>query len=116
LVASKAGNLWRYELFVGNVPGLNVGAEYNAQMTFSGVSAMAMAGVKPIAINCAMLVNPVATNAVKTAQLHSWWYEDIARIDPAQRYSDPPSAYISGVNQSSQRLFSLLTLCIMISS
>jgi len=53
----------------------------------------------------------LATNAVKTAQMHGWWYEDIARIDPAQRNSDPAHADISVVNESSQRLFSLLTLC-----
>jgi hypothetical protein len=30
LVAKKAGNLWRYEPFVGNVTGPIVGVEYNA--------------------------------------------------------------------------------------
>jgi len=74
-----------------------------------------MACVKPIAINSVMLVNPFATNAVKTAQIHSWWYEEIARIDPAQRNSDPPRTYISVVNELSQLLFSLLTLCIRLS-
>jgi len=76
---------------------------------------MVMARVKPIAINYAMFVNPFATNVVKTAQIHSWWYEEIARIDPAQRNSDPPRAYISVVNELSQRLFSSLTLCIRLS-
>jgi hypothetical protein len=33
-------------------------------------------------------------NAVKTAEIHSWWYEEIAMIDPAERNSDPPRAYI----------------------
>ena len=63
---------------------------------------MVMARVKPIAINYMMFVSPVATNVVKTVQIHSWWYEDIASIDPAQRNSDPPHAYISVVNKSSQ--------------
>jgi len=94
------------------VTGLIVGAEDNAQTTLSGVPAMVMARVKPIPIDNAMFVNPFATNAVKTAQIHSWWYEEIARIDPAQRNSHPPRAYISVVNELSQRLFSSLTLCI----
>jgi hypothetical protein len=106
------GNLWRYELFVDDVTGLIVGAEYNAQTTLSGVSVMVMAPVKAIAINYAMFVNPFATNGVKTAQIHSWWYEEIARIDPAQRNSDPPCAYVSVINELSQPLFSSLTLCI----
>ena len=79
-----------------------MGTGYNAQTTLSGVPAMVMAGVMPIAINYAMLVDIFATNAVKTAQIHSWWYEEIARIDPAQRNSDPPHAYILVVNESSQ--------------
>jgi len=84
------------------VTGLIVGAEYNTQTTLSSVPAMVMACVKPIAINYVMFVNPFATNAVKTTQIHSWWYEEIVRIDPAQRNSDPPRAYISVVNESSQ--------------
>jgi len=115
LVAWKAENLWRYEPFVDDVTGLIVGAEYNAQTTLSGVPAMVMARVKSIAINYAMFVNPFATNAVKTAQIHSWWYEEIARIGPAHRNSDHPCAYISVVNELSQRSFSLLTVCIMLS-
>jgi len=115
LVAWKAGNLWRYEPFVDEVTGLVVVAEYNAQTTLSGVPAMVMARVKHIAIDYVMFVNPFATNAVKTAQIHSWWYEEIARIDPAQRNSDPPRAYISVLNELSQRWFSSLTLCIRLS-
>jgi len=76
---------------------------------------MVMAHVKPIAINDAGFVNPFATNPVKTAQIHGWWNEEIARIEPAQRNSDPPRAYISVVNELSQRLFSSLTLCIRLS-
>jgi hypothetical protein len=76
---------------------------------------MVMARAKSIAINYAMFVNLFATNAVKTAQIDSWWYEEIARIDPAQSNSDPPRAYISVVNELSQRLFSSLTLCIRLS-
>jgi hypothetical protein len=58
---------------VNNVTGLIVGAEYNMQTTLSGVLAMVMACVKTIAINYAMFVNPLATNAVKTAPIDSWW-------------------------------------------
>jgi len=84
------------------VTGLIVCAEYNAQTTLSGVPAMVMACVQPIAINYAMFVNPFSTNVVKTAQIHSWWFEEIPRIDPAQRNSDPPHAYIAVVNELSQ--------------
>jgi len=92
--------------------GLIFSTEYNAQTTLSGIPAMVMECVKPIAINDAMFVNPFATNAVKTAQIHSWWYQEITRIDPAQTNSDPPCVYISVVNTLSQWLFSLLTLWI----
>jgi hypothetical protein len=92
--------------------GLIVGAEYNAQTTLSGVLAIVMARLKPIAINYVMFVNPFTTNVVKTAQINCWCYEEIARIDPAQRNSDGPGAYISVVKEFSQRLISSLTLCI----
>jgi len=49
------------------VTGLIVGTEYNAQTTLSGIPALVMARVKPIAINDAMFVNSFATNLVKTA-------------------------------------------------
>jgi len=110
LVAWKAGNQRRYEPCVDDVTGLIVSAEYNTQTTLSGVPAMVMACVKPIAIDYVMIVYPYATNAVKTAQIHSWWYVESARTDPAQRNSDPPHAYISVVNESSQQMFSSLTL------
>jgi len=115
LVAWKAGDLWRYAPFGDDVTGLIVSAEYNAQTTLSGVLAMLMARVKPMAIKYAMFVNLVATNAEKTTQIRCWWYGEIARIDPAQRNSDPLRAYISVVTESSQRLVSLLTLCIRLS-
>jgi hypothetical protein len=51
--------------------GLIISKEYNAQTTLSGVSAMVMAHVKPVAINYVMFVNPFAMNAVKTTQIHS---------------------------------------------
>jgi len=54
------------------VTGLIVGAEYHAQATLSGVPAMVMARVNHIASNYVMFVNPFATNAVKTTQIHSW--------------------------------------------
>jgi len=76
---------------------------------------MNMARVHPIAINYAMIVNHFATNAVKTAQIHCLWCEEIASINPAQRYCDPPHAYMLVVNELSQRLFSSLTLCIRLS-
>jgi len=85
LVTWKAGNLWRYEPVDVDMTGLTVGAEYNTQTTLSGIPAIVMAGVNPIAINYAMFVNPFGTNAVKTAQIHSLQYKEIARIDPVQR-------------------------------
>jgi len=72
LVAWSAAHLWRYEPCVEEVTGLIVGAEYNAQLTFSGVPAMVIAHVKPIVINYVMCVNPFATKVVKTPQIHSW--------------------------------------------
>jgi len=102
LVAWKAGNLWQYEPNVDDVTGLIVGAEYNAHKTVSGVPAMVMACVKPIAINYVMFVNPIATMMVKTMQIHSSWSEGIARVDPALRNSDPSLAYISVVIKLSQ--------------
>jgi len=74
-----------------------------------------MACVRPGGIKYAMFVNPFATNAAKTAPIHGWWYEDIARINQAQSTSDPPHAYISVVNESSQWLCLSLTLCIRLS-
>jgi len=65
LVARKAANLWRYEHLVEDMTGLIVGAEYNAQTTLSGVLAMVMTHVKPIAINYAMFVNPFATHVLR---------------------------------------------------
>jgi len=71
---------------------------------------MVKAHVKPIAINHMLIVNFFAMNAAKTALMCSWCSEEIARIDPAQRNSDTPCAYISVVNESSQRLYSLLSV------
>jgi len=102
LVAWTAGNLWGYEPFVDDVTGLITGTEYNAQTTLSGIPAMVMVRVKPRAINYAMFPNPFAMNAVETTQIRSWWYDKFARIDPPQRNSDPPCAYISVVNEPSQ--------------
>jgi len=69
LVGCKAGNLWQYEPFIDDLTGHIVGAEYNAQKTLSIVPVMVMACVKPIAINYAIFLNPIATNAVNvTAQ------------------------------------------------
>jgi len=110
LVAWNAGNLWPYEPIVDYMTNCIVGAEYSTQRTISGIPAMVMASVKTIATNYAMFVNPFAMNAVKTAQMHSWWYEEITRINPAQRQSDDPRAYISLVNESSQKLFTSQTL------
>jgi len=112
LVGWKVGNLWRHELFGDSVTGLIISAEYNAQSTHSGDLVMVMAAGNDIPINYVMFVNHFGMNAVKTALICSWWYEEIARIDPAQRNSDPPHAYISVVNKSFQRLFPSLALCI----
>jgi len=97
--------MWQASLSVRNI----------TQTTISGILAMDMAHVKRIAINYRMLGNPFATNVVKTAHMYRWWYEEIARINPAQRNSDTPHAYISVVNESSQPLLSLPTLCIRLS-
>jgi len=72
---------------------------------------MVVAHVKPLGNNHTMCVNPFAMHVVKTAQIHCWWYEEIARIEPAQRISDHPGAYISVVNESSAWLFSSMILC-----
>ena len=102
MVAWKVGNLWRYDPIVDDVTSLIVGVEYNIQTTVSGILVMVMSCVKPIAIHEAMFVNAFATKAVKTTQIHCWWYEEIARIDAGQRYSDPAHAYNSVGNESSQ--------------
>jgi len=112
LVAWTAANLWQYEPFVDDVTGLMVSPEYNAQKTISGVPVMVMSHVKPKAIDYSMFAIPFAMNGAKISHIHSWWSEEIARIDPAQRNSDPPGAYISVVTKSSQQLFSMLTLCV----
>jgi len=114
LVAWKAGNLRGYEPFV-DVTSLTIGTEYDTQITLPGVPVIVMVPMKPIAINYATFTNSIATNAVNTAWIQSWSYEEIARIDPAQRNSDPPHAYILMVNTSFQQLFSSLTLCIRLS-
>ena len=62
-----------------------------------------------------MFVNPFATNAVKTTQICSRGYLEIAMIEPAQGTLDPRRAYISVVNELSQQLFSSLALCIRLS-
>jgi hypothetical protein len=92
-----------------------VGAEYNAQTSLSAIPVMVMVHLMPITIIHAMFVNPFVTNAMQPAQIHSWWYEEIVRIDKAHRNSDPPHIYISVVNDSSQQLVSSLTLCIKLS-
>ena len=93
LAAWKAANLSRYEPFVDDVTGLILGAEYIAQTTISCILATVLACVKPSVINYVMFANPFAMNVVKTTQIQRWWYEEIAKIDTAQRNSDPaPSA------------------------
>jgi hypothetical protein len=61
-----------------------------------------MASVKPIAINYAIFVNVFATNVVKTAKPYGWWYQNITRINPAQRNSDPACTSNAVVHTSSQ--------------
>jgi hypothetical protein len=111
LSAQTAGNLWQFEPSVDGVTGLINSAEYNVQTTLSGTPVMLMTRVQPPGINHPMILNPFATNTVNVTQIHSWWYEVIAWIDPAQKNSDPPHGYLSVVNKSSQRLCSSLTLC-----
>jgi hypothetical protein len=74
-----------------------------------------MARVKPITSIHAVFVNLFTTNAVNTALIHSWEYDEIASIDSAQRNSEPPHVYISVVNESPQELFSSLIWCIRLS-
>jgi hypothetical protein len=102
ILPTKGGNLRSYEPVADNVTGLIVGAEYNTQGTHSAVRAMVKTHLKHIAINYTIFVNPFATNVAKTVQIHSLWYEQIARNDPAQRNSQPPHAYISVANNLSQ--------------
>jgi hypothetical protein len=106
----KCGNQWQNEPSVDYLTGLIVCAECNTQTTVSGVPAMVIACVTPIAMDYMMFVNPFTTNAVKTALIHSWWYVEIIRMHPAQRNSDPPHACISVVNQLTKPFVSLLTL------
>jgi len=87
-----------------------IGAEYNTHTTLPSIPVMLIVHVKPLAINYAMFMKPFATNAVKTAQIYSWWYEEITWIDSAQRNSDTPHAYISVVDETSRQLCSLLSL------
>jgi len=70
---------------VNYVTGLNIDAAYNAHKALAGVPVMAMALVKPAAINYGILVNSFATNAVKTTQTYSSRYVEITRIDPAEK-------------------------------
>jgi len=83
LVAQKAGKLQWYELFFDDVTGITLGAEYNGQTTLPRIPVIVMESVKPIAVHYVVFVNPFAMNAVETAQIHSWWYEEITRILPA---------------------------------
>jgi hypothetical protein len=91
-----------------------IGTEYNTQMTHSGILVLIMVSVQPIAIKYGMFVNPFAMDTVKTIQIHMLWCAEITWIDSAKTNSDPPCTYISLVNKSSEWLFSLLTLCIML--
>jgi hypothetical protein len=85
MVAWISANLWQNELFADDVTGLIVTPKYIAQQTLPGVPAVVIACVKAVAFNYAMIVNAFVTNAVKTAEIHSWWYEEIAWIDPVHR-------------------------------
>jgi len=77
--------VWQYNPFVKDETGLLVTPQYNAQTALSGIPAMVIARVMAVAMNDVMFVNPFATNVVKTAQIHSWLYEDIARIESTER-------------------------------
>jgi hypothetical protein len=91
------------------------GTEYNAQTTLASDLSLVIAHEEPSAINYVMSVKPCAVNAVKTAQIHSSWYEENARTDLVQRNSDPPLANISVGNATSQCMFASLILCITLS-
>jgi hypothetical protein len=87
------------------VTGFIVIGDYNTETTLSGILSMIMAHVKPAGTNFAIIVILYATNVAKTAQIHTWWYQDTTCMDPAQRNSDRPGAYILVVKELSQRLF-----------
>lgn len=76
--------MWWYEHYDDNLTVLIAGGEYNTQTTLSVVRGMVMACVKLLSIHYAVFVNPFAMNVGKTDQVHSLWYEDVGRIDPAQ--------------------------------
>jgi len=112
LVVWKAGYLCQYELYVDNITGFIFSAENNTQTTLSDITAMLMACVKPIAFNYVMFENPCAMHAVKTVLIHSWWYEEIARVHTTQTCPDSACIYISVENKLSQWFFSLLSFSI----
>jgi hypothetical protein len=112
---STVGNLLWYERFLDDHILLIIGVQYNAPTAHSRILAMVKAHVNSFANNFSMFVNLFATNAVKITQTHSSWYEEIAWINSCQRNSDQLHAYISVVTESSEQLFSVLTLRIKLS-
>lgn len=86
MVAWNTGNLRRNEPIVDDLTGLMVCTEYNVRTTPYGIPAIVIAHVKQIAINYRIFVNLSVMNVVQTTQMHSGWYEEIGRNDPAQRY------------------------------
>lgn len=102
LIVWKAGKRWRNEHWVDNVTGRIVPAEYQSQPPLQPVPVIIMVCVKGIDTDYAMYVNFLTTHTVKTVQICSWWYEDIARMDTAKGFSESPHADISVVNESSQ--------------
>jgi hypothetical protein len=90
--------LWQEFSFsepIDEVTGQTVGAQYGIQQTLSGVAALVLAEVKPITGRYSMFNNPFATNAVKTTQIHSWWYHYVTKVEPAMSNTNRPCAYIS---------------------
>jgi len=55
---------------VDNMRGLIVGAEFNTQITLSGVRAILMAWVKLIVLNYAIFQNHFSKDVVNSTQIH----------------------------------------------
>jgi len=69
---TNTANWQQYEIRIDHVTGLIVRAKYTVQTHLSGIPAMVIAPVKPIAIIYEMLVNLFARNVVNTVQIHQW--------------------------------------------
>lgn len=115
LITQTAGSQRQHQPAVDDDTCLIACAQCSVLLILPCIYTMGMAHGKPITIRYVMLVNSFATNAVKTIQIYSWWYEEITMIQPVQKNPDPPHVYILVVNWLFQYLFSTLTLCTRLS-